>query len=245
MKERMKKLKELVTKSKKNLVITIGCTLLVICMVGGGIIYATQPAEQSVAAENVQKDEDDFTKTDISDVVAGIEDHYILQDAKNIDYSHGVTYDKDIVKDVKVESGKVDLSKPGDYKVTYTVKADKKALEEYLAEKAEAVNTAGENTASDTTDDAAQTETAIDDTAAAKTDNNVSEKKEEANKDSSSASEKEEQKETSNDQKVESDKKQDAVKEDQKSDKTQESAKKEESKQETGKNDKDKKNKTD
>lgn len=245
MKERMKKLKELVTKSKKNLVITIGCTLLVICMVGGGIIYATQPAEQSVAAENVQKDEDDFTKTDISDVVAGIEDHYILQDAKNIDYSHGVTYDKDIVKDVKVESGKVDLSKPGDYKVTYTVKADKKALEEYLAEKAEAVNTAGENTASDTTDDAAQTETAIDDTAAAKTDNNVSEKKEEANKDSSSVSKKEEQKETSNDQKVESDKKQDAVKEEQKSDKAQEAAKKEESKQETGKNNNDKKNETD
>lgn len=245
MKERMKKLKELVTKSKKNLVITIGCTLLVICMAGGGIIYATQPAEQSVAAENVQKDEDDFTKTDISDVVAGIEDHYILQDAKNIDYSHGVTYDKDIVKDVKVESGKVDLSKPGDYKVTYTVKADKKALEEYLAEKAEAVNTAGENTASDTAGDAAQTETANADTVAAKTDNKVSEKKEKANKDSSSVSEKEEQKETSNDQKVESDKKQDAVKEDQKSDNTQETAKKEESEQETDKNDNDTKNKTD
>ena len=31
MKERMKKLKELVTKSKKNLVITIGCTLLQSC----------------------------------------------------------------------------------------------------------------------------------------------------------------------------------------------------------------------
>ena len=245
MKERMKKLKELVTKSKKNLVITIGCTLLVICMVGGGIIYATQPAEQTVVAENVQKDEDNFTKTDISDVVAGIEDHYILQDAKNIDYSHGVTYDKDIVKDVKVESGKVDLSKPGDYKVTYTVKADKKALEEYLAEKAEAVNTAGENTASDTAGDAAQTETTNTDTVAAKTDNKVSEKKEEANKDSSSVSEKEEQKKTSNDQKVESDKKQDAVKEDQKSDKAQEAAKKEESKQETGKNNNDKKNETD
>lgn len=228
MKERMKKLKELVTKSKKNLVITIGCTLLVICMVGGGIIYATQPAEQTVVAENLQKDEDNFTKTDISDVVAGIEDHYILQDAKNIDYSHGVTYDKDIVKDVKVESGKVDLSKPGDYKVTYTVKADKKALEEYLAEKAEAVNTAGENTASDTAGDAAQTETTNTDTVAAKTDNKASEKKEEANKDSSSVSEKEEQKKTSNDQKVESDKKQDAVKEDQKSDNTQEAAKKEE-----------------
>lgn len=245
MKERMKKLKELVTKSKKNLVITIGCTLLVICMVGGGIIYATQPAEQTVVAENVQKDEDNFTKTDISDVVAGIEDHYILQDAKNIDYSHGVTYDKDIVKDVKVESGKVDLSKPGDYKVTYTVKADKKALEEYLTEKAEAVNTAGENTASDTAGDAAQTETTNTDTATAKTDNKVSEKKEEANKDSSSVSKKEKQKETSNDQKVESDKKQDAVKEDQKSDNTQEAAKKEESKQETGKNNNDKKNETD
>lgn len=245
MKERMKKLKELVTKSKKNLVITIGCTLLVICMVGGGIIYATQPAEQTVVAENVQKDEDNFTKTDISDVVAGIEDHYILQNAKNIDYSHGVTYDKDIVKDVKVESGKVDLSKPGDYKVTYTVKADKKALEEYLAEKAEAVNTAGENTASDTVGDAAQTETTNTDTATAKTDKKVSEKKEEANKDSSSVSKKEEQKETSNDQKVESDKKQDAVKEEQKSDKAQEAAKKEESKQETGKNNNDKKNETD
>lgn len=245
MKERMKKLKELVTKSKKNLVITIGCTLLVICMGGGGIIYATQPAEQTVVAENVQKDEDIFTKTDISDVVAGIEDHYILQNAKNIDYSHGVTYDKDIVKDVKVESGKVDLSKPGDYKVTYTVKADKKALEEYLAEKAEAVNTAGGNTASDTVGDAAQTETTNTDTATAKTDKKVSEKKEEANKDSSSVSKKEEQKETSNDQKVESDKKQDAVKEDQKSDNTQETAKKEESKQETGKNNNDKKNETD
>lgn len=237
MKERMKKLKELVTKSKKNLVITIGCTLLVICMAGGGIIYATQPAEQSVAAENVQKDEDDFTKTDISDVVAGIEDHYILQDAKNIDYSHGVTYDKDIVKDVKVESGKVDLSKPGDYKVTYTVKADKKALEEYLAEKAEAVNTAGENTASDTAGDAAQTETANADTVAAKTDNKVSEKKEETNKGSSSVSEKEGQKETSNDQKVESDKKQDDVKEDQKSD-TKTDTQKPEEKKDTSSSDK-------
>lgn len=237
MKERMKKLKELVTKSKKNLVITIGCTLLVICMVGGGIIYATQPAEQTVAAENVQKDEDNFTKTDISDVVAGIEDHYILQDAKNVDYSHGVTYDKDIVKDVKVESGKVDLSKPGDYKVTYTVKADKKALEEYLAEKAEAVNTAGENTASDTAGDAAQTETTNTDTVAAKTDNKVSEKKEEANKDSSSVSEKEEQKKTSNDQKVESDKKQDAVKEDQKSD-TKIDTQKPEEKKDTSSSDK-------
>ena len=129
--------------------------------------------------------------------------------------------------------------------MTYTVKADKQALEEYLAEKAEAVNTTGENTASDTTGDAAQTETGIDDTATAKTDSKVSEKKEEANKDSSSASEKEEQKETSNDQKVESDKKQDAEKKDQKSDNTQEAAKKEESKQETDKNDNDKKNKTD
>lgn len=243
MKERMKKLKELVTKSKKNLVITIGCTLLVICMVGGSIIYATQPAEQTVAAENVQKDEDNFTKTDISDVVAGIEDHYILQNAKNIDYNHGVTYDKSIVKDVEVNSDKVDLSKPGEYKVTYTVKADKKALEEYLTEKATAVNTTGENSAADTTEaeqanttgdaDEAGTTTSQDaevsgtDTSADQTGTNVSatEKKEETKADSSAASK---------DQTVESkkdiDKKQDSVKDDQKSEAKKDTSKKEDKK---------------
>ena len=38
-----------------------------------------------------------YGKKDIQDVIAGIEDHYVLQDAKGIDYLHNVSYDADIV----------------------------------------------------------------------------------------------------------------------------------------------------
>ena len=141
MKERMNKLKELVTKSKKNLIIAIGCITLVIALAGGCILYAmgNAGAEKAVAAEEAEK-------RDISDIVAGVEDHYILENSQNINYLYGVTYDDSIVKEVTVDSSNVDLSTPGEYAVTYTIKTDRKALEEYLGEKIDTEDSTGYNT---------------------------------------------------------------------------------------------------
>ena len=66
------------------------------------------------------------------------EDHYVLQDAKGIDYLHNVSYDADIVEEVTVDSKDIKVEKPGTYKALYTVKVKKDALEDYLKEQKDA-----------------------------------------------------------------------------------------------------------
>ena len=88
--------------------------------------------------ESHPKKEAVFTEKEIQDVIAGIEDHYVLQDAKGIDYLHNVSYDADIVEEVTVDSKKIKVEKPGTYQALYTVKVNKKALEDYLKEQKDA-----------------------------------------------------------------------------------------------------------
>ena len=88
--------------------------------------------------ETPPKKEAVFTEKEIQDVIAGIEDHYVLQDAKGVDYLHNVSYDADIVEEVTVDSKKIKVEKPGTYQALYTVKVNKKALEDYLKEQKDA-----------------------------------------------------------------------------------------------------------
>lgn len=88
--------------------------------------------------ETPPKKEAVFTEKEIQDVIAGIEDHYVLQDAKGIDYLHNVSYDADIVEEVTVDSKKIKVEKPGTYQALYTAKVNKKALEDYLKEQKDA-----------------------------------------------------------------------------------------------------------
>lgn len=117
---------------KKRKVYAILLSLaLVIGAVGCG-------SKEKPKEETPPKKEAVFTEKEIQDVIAGIEDHYVLQDAKGIDYLHNVSYDADIVEEVTVDSKKIKVEKPGTYQALYTVKVNKKALEDYLKEQKDA-----------------------------------------------------------------------------------------------------------
>lgn len=89
-------------------------------------------AEEKVTTEVTAK----LTEKDLEGVITGLDDHYILENAKNIDFLHGIKYDDGIIKDVKVDNKEVKLSKTGKYTATYTVSVDVDALEKYQEEKA-------------------------------------------------------------------------------------------------------------
>ena len=117
---------------KKRKVLAIFLSMaLVLGAVGCG-------SKENPKEETPPKKEAVFTEKDIQDVIAGIEDHYVLQDAKGIDYLHNVSYDADIVEEVTVDSKKIKVEKPGTYQALYTVKVNKKALEDYLKEQKDA-----------------------------------------------------------------------------------------------------------
>ena len=75
-----------------------------------------------VAARSTKLDEDA-----IKDTYTGIDDMYVLEGSKDVDYLDGVLYDSSIVKGIDVDSSKVDASKTGDYKITFSITADRTA----------------------------------------------------------------------------------------------------------------------
>lgn len=79
-----------------------------------------------VAANSTKLDEDA-----IKDTYTGIEDMYVLEGSKDVDYLDGVLYDSSIVKDIDVDSSKVDTSKTGDYKITFSITADRTAYDAF------------------------------------------------------------------------------------------------------------------
>lgn len=74
------------------------------------------------AAHSAKLDEDA-----IKDTYTGIDDMYVLEGSKDVDYLDGVLYDSSIVKGIDVDSSKVDASKTGDYKITFSITADRTA----------------------------------------------------------------------------------------------------------------------
>lgn len=74
------------------------------------------------AAHSAKLDEDA-----IKDTYTGIDDMYVLEGSKDVDYLDGVLYDSSIVKGIDVDSSKVDASKTGNYKITFSITADRTA----------------------------------------------------------------------------------------------------------------------
>lgn len=79
-----------------------------------------------VAAHSTKLDEDA-----IKDTYTGIDDMYVLEGSKDVDYLDGVLYDSSIVKGIDVDSSKVDASKAGNYKITFSITADRKAYDAF------------------------------------------------------------------------------------------------------------------
>lgn len=167
---------------------------LLACVISSSLILTScgQNAKSVTTSDKSTEKKNSFSEDDIKDVITGLEDHYILQDAADIDYLYGVTYDTDIVKKVKADSGEVKLNKTGTYTVTYTVTVDRDALEDYLEEKAEKEKESADTKSEEkNTEDKKDVETDVKD---------ASDSKEESKKeDSESDSKKDDKKEDSND----------------------------------------------
>lgn len=89
-------------------------------------------AKKDTKVESTNKAAAHSTKLDedaIKDTYTGIDDMYVLEGSKDVDYLDGVLYDSSIVKGIDVDSSKVDASKAGNYKITFSITADRKAYD--------------------------------------------------------------------------------------------------------------------
>lgn len=87
-------------------------------------------AKKDAKVESTSKVATNSTKLDedaIKDTYTGIGDMYVLEGSKDVDYLDGVLYDSSIVKGIDVDSPKVDTSKTGNYKITFSITADRTA----------------------------------------------------------------------------------------------------------------------
>lgn len=91
-------------------------------------------AKKDTKVESTNKAATHSAKLDedaIKDTYTGIGDMYVLEGSKDVDYLDGVLYDSSIVKGVDVDSSKVDTSKTGNYKITFSITADRKAYDAF------------------------------------------------------------------------------------------------------------------
>ena len=91
-------------------------------------------AKKDTKVESTNKAATHSTKLDedaIKDTYTGIDDMYVLEGSKDVDYLDGVLYDSSIVKGIDVDSSKVDASKTGDYKITFSITADRTAYDAF------------------------------------------------------------------------------------------------------------------
>ena len=91
-------------------------------------------AKKDTKVESTNKVAAHSTKLDkdaIKDTYTGIDDMYVLEGSKDVDYLDGVLYDSSIVKGIDVDSSKVDASKAGNYKITFSITADRKAYDAF------------------------------------------------------------------------------------------------------------------
>lgn len=91
-------------------------------------------AKDDTKVESTNKVATNSTKLDedaIKDTYTGIEDMYVLEGSKDVDYLDGVLYDSSIVNGIDVDSSKVDTSKTGNYKITFGITADRAAYDAF------------------------------------------------------------------------------------------------------------------
>lgn len=91
-------------------------------------------AKDDTKVESTNKVATNSTKLDedaIKDTYTGIDDMYVLEGSKDVDYLDGVLYDSSIVKGIDADSSKVDTSKTGNYKITFGITADRAAYDAF------------------------------------------------------------------------------------------------------------------
>ena len=91
-------------------------------------------AKKDAKVESTNKVGTNSTKLDedaIKDTYTGIDDMYVLEGSKDVDYLDGVLYDSSIVKGIDVDSSKVDTSKTGNYKITFGITTDRTAYDAF------------------------------------------------------------------------------------------------------------------
>ena len=91
-------------------------------------------AKDDTKVESTNKVATNSTKLDedaIKDTYTGIENMYVLEGSKDVDYLDGVLYDSSIVNGIDVDSSKVDTSKTGNYKITFSITADRTAYDAF------------------------------------------------------------------------------------------------------------------
>ena len=91
-------------------------------------------AKKDTKVESTNKVATNSTKLDedaIKDTYTGIEDMYVLEGSKDVDYLDGVLYDSSIEKGIEVDSSKVDTSKTGEYKITFSITVDRTAYDAF------------------------------------------------------------------------------------------------------------------
>ena len=96
-----------------------------------------EKTEQKTSVHEQKKTVKNLKEDDLKNIITGLKDHYILQNAKNIDYLHGLNYDNKIIKKVTSESKNVKLDQVGTYIINYKITVNMTAYEKYQASQKE------------------------------------------------------------------------------------------------------------
>lgn len=114
-------------KNVKRISMILAALMVTGAATGCGAKEDTKVESTNKAAANSAKLDEDAIK----DTYTGIDDTYVLEGSRDVDYLDGVLYDSSIVKGVDVDSSKVDTSKTGNYKITFGITADRKAYDTF------------------------------------------------------------------------------------------------------------------
>lgn len=96
-----------------------------------------EKTEQKTSVHEQKKTVKNLKEGDLKNIITGLKDHYILQNAKNIDYLHGLNYDNQIIKKITSESKDVKLDQVGTYIINYKITVNMTAYEKYQASQKE------------------------------------------------------------------------------------------------------------
>lgn len=114
-------------KNVKRISMILAAFMVAGAAVGCGARKDTKVESTSEVATNSTKLDEDAIK----DTYTGIDNMYVLEGSKDVDYLDGVSYDSSIVKGIDVDSSKVDTSKTGKYKITFSITADRTAYDTF------------------------------------------------------------------------------------------------------------------
>ena len=99
----------------------IGCIALVGCITLSIAGCNGNNAKEVKSTESVTESTE-VEKVKLTDKVTGIKDWTVEVNTKDVDFMDDVSWDKEYVSNVTVDDSKVDLTKVGEYTLTYTVK---------------------------------------------------------------------------------------------------------------------------